>query len=144
MADKEEMGELVRKCGPAHHVHLLGVRNDVASLLARADIFLLPSRVESFPISIMEAMSMGLPVVASNVGGIPDLVRHGEDGFLHDAADLEGMARSVVALLDDAALRERLGANGRQRVVEEFSLEKLGDRALERYEALLAGARRRV
>lgn len=140
MADDEEMGELLRKCGPAHHVHLLGVRRHVAPLFAAADVFLLPSRVESFPISIMEAMTMGLPVVASTAGGIPDLVRDGKDGFLHEADDLDGMARSVVALLDDAALRERLGAAGRRRILEEFSLQKLGDRTLERYEALLAEA----
>ena len=140
MGKDEEMGELVRKCAPMHHVHLLGVRSDVASLFASADIFLLPSRVESFPISIMEAMAMGLPVVASTVGGIPDLVRHGEDGFLHDAADVQGMAQSIVTLVDDAELRARLGSAGRKRVREEFSLQKLGDRALERYEALLAEA----
>ena len=138
MADDEEMGELLRKCGPADHVHLLGVRGDVASLFASADIFLLPSRVESFPISIMEAMAMGVPVVASTVGGIPDLVRHGEDGFLHDPQDVAGMAESVLTLLADAAIRERFGEAGRQRIAREFSLQKLGDRALARYEELLA------
>lgn len=144
MAEDEEMGELRRKCGPDNHVHLLGVRSDVASLLASADIFLLPSRVESFPLSIMEAMATELPVVASTVGGIPDLVRHGVDGFLHDAADLEGMAQSVVTLVDDAELRARLGHAGRQRVLEEFSLQKMGDRALRRYEELLRDASREM
>lgn len=138
MAENEEMGELLRKYGPANHVHLLGVRRDVASLFAAADVFLLPSRVESFPISIMEAMTLGLPVVASTAGGIPDLVRHGLDGFLHESADVAGMARSVVELLDDAGLRARLGGAGKQRVLKEFSLRKLGDRALRQYEHLLA------
>ena len=144
MAEEEEMGELLRKCGPAEHVHLLGVRRDVASLFAAADVFLLPSRVESFPISIMEAMTMGLPVVASTAGGIPDLVRHGEDGFLHEPADMAGMAQSIVTLLDDAGLRARLGGAGRQRVLEEFTLEKLGDRALKQYEDILAESARRA
>lgn len=140
MAEDEGMGALLRERGLAEHVHLLGVQSPVAPLFASADVFLLPSRVEGFPNAVMEALAAGLPVVASNVGGIPDLVRHGEDGFLHDASDLEGMARSVMALLDDAALRARLGAAGRQRIVEEFSLQKLGDRAIERYEELLAEA----
>lgn len=124
-------------------MHLLGVQGDVSSLFASADVFLLPSRVESFPNAVMEAMAAALPVVASNVGGIPDLVRPGQDGFLHEAADVAGMARSIVALLDDAGLRAQFGHAARQRVVEEFSLQKLGDRALKRYEDLLAGNRGR-
>lgn len=137
MAEDEGMGELIREHGLDTNIHLLGVQSDVASLLASADIFLLPSRIEGFPISIMEAMALGLPVVASTAGGIPDLVRHGVDGFLHDAADLEGMAQSVVTLADDAPLRGRLGPAGRQRVLVEFSMKKMGDRALMRYEELL-------
>lgn len=143
MAEDEEMGALLRERSLAKQVHLLGAQSHVAPLFASADVFLLPSRVESFPNAVMEAMAAGLPVVTSNVGGIPDLVRGGQDGFLHAADDLDGMARSVVALLDDAALRERLGAAGRQRIFKEFSLQKLGDRTLERYEALLAEGPRR-
>ena len=138
MAEDEEMGNLLRTCGPDTHVHLLGVRSDVPALFASADIFLLPSRVEGFPISIMEAMALGVPVVASNVGGIPDLVRHGKDGFLHDAADVDGMAQSVLRLMADADLRARFGEAGRDRIAREFSLQKLGDRALARYGELLA------
>lgn len=142
MAEDEAMGELVRKRGVGNKMHLLGLQHDVAPLFASSDIFLLPSRVEGFPISIMEAMATGLPVVASNVGGIPDLVRHGEDGFLHDPQDVEGMAHSVAALLADAGLRTRLGAGARQRVLQEFSLRKMGDRILQRYQEMLAGTGR--
>ena len=140
MDEDEEMGALLSERVFAERVHLLGVQSQVAPLFAAADAFLLPSRVEGFPNAVMEAMAAGLPVVASNAGGIPDLVRHGLDGFLHEAVDLGGMARSVVALMGDAALRKRLGGAGRQRIVEEFSLQKLGDRTLERYAALLAEA----
>lgn len=143
MAEDEAMGTLLRERSLGTQVHLLGVRSQVAPLFASADAFLLPSRVEGFPNAVMEAMAAGLPVVASNVGGIPDLVRQGQDGFLHEAADLDGMARSIVTLLDDAALRERLGAAGRQRILDEFSLQKLGDRTLKQYEVLLAEAGRR-
>lgn len=143
MADDEGMGAMLRARGLTERVHLLGVQSDVTPLFASADVFLLPSRIESFPNAIMEAMAAGLPVVASNVGGIPDLVRHGQDGFLHEAADLDGMAQSVVTLLDDGALCERLGGAAQQRVLEEFTLQKLGDRTIRRYEALLAEAARR-
>lgn len=132
-----EMGAMVRERGLEDAVHLLGVRSDVAALLSCADVFLLPSRVEGFPNAIMEAMTAGVPVVASNVGGVPDLVRHGKDGFLHAAEDLDGMAESVKTLLADTVTRNRFGENGRQRVLEEFSLQKLGDRVLARYAELL-------
>lgn len=138
MSEKAEMGEMVRARGLAHSIHLLGVRSDVAELLSCADVFLLPSRLEGFPNVLMEAMAVGVPVVASNVGGIPDLVRHGQNGFLHEAEDVAGMARSVVELLDDGGLRAQLGVAGKHRVLKEFSLQKLGDRALKQYEELLA------
>lgn len=140
MSPGDEMGAMARAAGLEDRVHLLGVRSDVAVLLSAADVFLLPSRMEGFPNAIMEAMAMGLPVVASDAGGIPDLVRHGEDGFLHDPDDTAGMAASVLRLLGDAALRQRFGASARQRIVEDFSLKKLGDRVLARYEELLAQA----
>ena len=138
MTADQEMGEHVRARGLEDRVHLLGVQSNVAALLKAADVFLLPSRFEGFPNVLMEAMAMGLPVVASNVGGCPDLVRHGQDGFLHEWEDQGGMAQSVLALLADAELSQRLGKSGRQRVLEEFSLQKLGDRTLKRYEDLLA------
>lgn len=138
MADTEGMGDLVRARGLDSHVHLLGVQHDVGALLSGADVFLLPSRVEGFPNALMEAMAMGLPVVASNVGGIPDLVRHGEDGFLHEADDVCGMAESVLTLMADTGIRDRFGEAARDRIAREFSLQKLGDRALARYTELLA------
>ena len=138
MTADQEMGEHVRARGLEDRVHLLGVQSNVAALLKAADVFLLPSRFEGFPNVLMEAMAMGLPVVASNVGGCPDLVRHGQDGFLHEWEDQGGMAQSVLALLADAELSQRLGKSGRKRVLEEFSLQKLGDRTLKRYEELLA------
>lgn len=144
MTDDDEMGEMVRARGLDGCVHLLGVRRDVAALLSGADVFLLPSRVEGFPNALMEAMTAGVPVVASNVGGVPDLVRHGIDGFLHETGDVDGMAESVKTLLDDAGLRARLGHAARQRILAEFSLQKLGDRVLQHYRHLLAEAPRKA
>lgn len=141
MTHAGEMGTMVRARGLEKAVHLLGVRNDVAALLSCADVFLLPSKIEGFPNAIMEAMAAGTSVVASNVGGVPDLIRHNQDGLLHAAQDLEGMVQSVEALLADAELRTRFGESARQRIVQDFSLQKLADRALGRYEGLLAMSR---
>lgn len=137
MAEEGEMAATVRARGLGEHVHLLGVQGEVAPLFASADVFLLPSRFEGFPVSIMEAMAMGVPTVASNVGGIPELVRHGQDGFLHDPADTDGMAQSVLSLMADADLRASFGKSGRQRVLEEFSMAKTADHALQLYKEFL-------
>lgn len=137
MTENDEMGAMVRERGLGDAVHLLGARNDVASLLGCADVFLLSSRFEGFPNAIMEAMAAGVPVVSSNVGGVPDLVRHGRDGFLHGPEDTEGLAQSVLRLLSDGPMRKCFGASGRQRILDEFSLKKLGDRAISQYETLL-------
>lgn len=137
MSAEGEMGAMVRARGLERAVHLLGVRSDVAELLSCADVFLLPSKIEGFPNAIMEAMSAGVPVVASKVGGVPDLIRHGQDGFLHEAQDLDAMVRSVATLLDEPGVRARFGASARHRIAQEFSLQKLGDRVLASYEELL-------
>lgn len=144
MTHADEMGAMVRAAGLEGRVHLLGVRTDVAALLSAADVFLLPSRLEGFPNAVMEAMALGVPVVASDVGGIPDLVCHGEHGFLHSPDDTDDMAASVLRLLGDAPLRERLGAAGRQRILQDFTLKKLGDRVVQRYEEILAETPRRA
>ena len=136
MTKDDEMGAMVRARGLGDAVQLLGACDDVAPLLGCADVFLLPSRFEGFPNAIMEAMAAGVPVVASHVGAIPDLVRQGEDGFLHAPEDTEGMAESALRLLSDRSLQQQFGRAARRRVLDEFSLEKLGDRAISQYEAL--------
>lgn len=141
MEAQGEMGALVRERGLEGHVHLLGVRSDVAPLLACADVFLLPSRIEGFPNAPMEAMAARVPVMASNVGGIHDLVREGRDGFLHDAEDVDGMAQSVLRLMADADMRARFGRDASRRIETEFSVQKLGERALKKYAELLSGSR---
>lgn len=137
MTGEGEMGAMVRERGLEKAVHLLGVQSDVSALLSCADIFLLPSRIEGFPNAVMEAMAARLPVVVSKVGGIPDLVRHGQDGFLHETHDVDGMSQSVLDLMDDAGMRVSFGETGHKRVIQEFSLKKLGNRTLARYEELL-------
>ena len=115
-----------RSCSPA-------TSGDVADLLARADVFVLSSTSEGLPLSILEAMAAALPVVASSVGGVPEAVEDGETGLLVPPRDPVRLAAALERLLVDPALRRRLGANGRARVLERFGLE-----------AFQAGARRRL
>jgi glycosyltransferase involved in cell wall biosynthesis len=114
------------------HISFLGVRKDMASLYAAADVFLLCSDNEGMPNVIMESMLMGLPVVCTNVGAIPDLVQDNVTGFIHAVGDIDGMAHDVVRLLKDHDLRQAFADAGREHIAE-FSMEKLADRAVAAY-----------
>jgi len=97
----------------------------VAPLLAGADLFLLPSSSESFGLSALEALACGVPVIGSDAGGLPELVRNGETGVLRPAGDVEGMAEAAVAILAD---RERWNAMSRLAAAdarERFSLDEV-------------------
>lgn len=103
-------------------VTLLG-RGSVPDALARWEMFVLSSRSEAFPLSTLEAMAAGLPVIATNVGGIPEQITHLETGVLVPVDDVGALAEWIVRLHDDPALRGRLGDAARQRVRERFSLD---------------------
>jgi len=97
-----------RELGVVQDVAFLGEQDSVVPLLSAADVFLLPSAQESFGLAALEAMACGVPVVASRVGGIPEVVDDGGTGFLHDGDDLDGMASSVSTMLTDRALWQRM------------------------------------
>jgi glycosyltransferase involved in cell wall biosynthesis len=107
--------------GARQSVHLLGMRSDVMQLMAVSDFFVLSSTEEGLSNVILEAMAAGRPVIASAVGGNPELVEDGVTGMLFRSGDEEGLVRCMRALSVDAALRERLGGQGRRRAVERFA-----------------------
>ena len=113
-------------------LRFLGFRSDVADLLTASDLFVLPSRAEGLPISLLEAMSHRLPVVCTRVGGNPELVAHGETGFLVPVDDPAALSGAMESVARDPALRRRLGDAGEARVRERFSF----DRTTDRYEAI--------
>ncbi|MFT3968642.1 MAG: glycosyltransferase family 4 protein, partial [Sphingobium sp.] len=90
-------------------------------LLRTSGIYILPSHNEGLPVSLLEAMSHGLAVIGSRVGGIPELIRDGTDGLLVDAGDVAAIADALERLLSDDALRERLGSAARARIDDAFS-----------------------
>jgi glycosyltransferase involved in cell wall biosynthesis len=141
--DRTSLAAEIAGLGLDGSVELLGTRSDVDELLAGADLFVLSSESEGLPMSVLEAMAAGLPVVASAVGGVPELVRDGETGTLvppHDSAALAGAIRRLVA---DPALRDRLGEAGRVRAAREFSLTRFHHAHLEIYRAALRPKRTR-
>ena len=125
VGDGELRGELEAQAGSlglASHVHFTGWRHDVGEMLALADVFVLPSKSEGFGRVLVEAMAMGRAVVATNVGGIPDIVLDGETGLLVEPANPVALAHAVRALFDEPARAARLGAAGRTRAESTFSL----------------------
>jgi glycosyltransferase involved in cell wall biosynthesis len=110
----------------------------VRALLSISDVFLLPSSQESFGLAALEAMACDVPVVASRVGGLPEVIDDGETGFLHPPGDLDGMAASTVALLTDEALHDRIAEAGRLTVREKFCDRKIVPLYEQYYEEVLA------
>jgi N-acetyl-alpha-D-glucosaminyl L-malate synthase BshA len=135
VGDGPELGrteQSIRDLGLTEQVELIGEARDMVALLSVSDLFLLPSLQESFGLSALEAMACGVPVVASNVGGLPEVVDDGVTGFLHPPDQAARMAESAVRLLSDPALHARMAAEGARRAMERFS----ADRIVPQYEAL--------
>ena len=110
-----EVRELHESLGLGDRVRLLGYRTDVSDLLAGSDLFVLASAHEGLPVSIMEAMTAGLPVVATAVGGVPEAVVTGKTGILLPPHDPEAPARALVALARDEPLRDEMAKAARER-----------------------------
>jgi N-acetyl-alpha-D-glucosaminyl L-malate synthase BshA len=123
--DVPEASRLARSLGVSDDVQLVGEQDSVVPLLSAADVFLLPSAQESFGLAALEAMACEVPVVASRVGGLPELVADGVSGFLHAPDDLEGMAASTLRLLADEALRRRMAEAGRNLARERYCDSKI-------------------
>ena len=135
-----EVEREVARLGLGDRVRLLGRIADVRPLLGRADVFVLASRWEGMPNCVLEAMAAGLPVVATSVGGCPELVEHGETGYLVDPGDTSALSGALCRLLDDADLRLRMGRAARARVRKRFSLDAMAEANVRLYEALSRGA----
>jgi N-acetyl-alpha-D-glucosaminyl L-malate synthase BshA len=128
VGDGPEIGtayRLGKALGVSAHVEVLGAQEAILPLLSVGDVFLLPSAQESFGLAALEAMACEVPVVASRVGGLPEVIEHGVSGFLHSPADLDGMAESAIAVLTDAELRSRITAAAADRVADAFCQERI-------------------
>lgn len=121
---REELQQEIDQRGLVGTVHMLGYRDDIPEILAACDVFVLPSYREGTPRVITEAMASGLPVIASDIAGIPEQVEDGESGYLIPAGDSETLATRLKELLADAELRDRMGERGLERV-ERFSIEAM-------------------
>ena len=142
VGDGPELGtayRLSRELDIAPLVETLGAQEDVIPLLSAADLFLLPSAQESFGLAALEAMACDVPVVASNVGGLPEVISHGVSGFLRDPGDLDGMSGDAIALLTDPVLHRTIADAARARVRDEFCVDRVVPMYERYYERVLAG-----
>jgi glycosyltransferase involved in cell wall biosynthesis len=119
-------------------LRFLGFRTDVPDLLGASDVFLLPSRTEGLPLSMLEAMTHGMAIVATPVGGIPELCAHGKEALLVPVDDPAALAQALADLAPDAALRGRLGAAARARALADFSFSAMTEKYLALYREIAA------
>lgn len=136
--DRSTCENLCRELGLMESVKFLGKQSELVDLLSIADLFLMPSQSESFGLSALEAMACEVPVISSSVGGLPELVTHGETGYIAEIGDIERMAKYAVELLSNDAKRAMFAKAGRERATENFELEKIVDLYERYYEAILS------
>jgi glycosyltransferase involved in cell wall biosynthesis len=120
-------------------VDFLGQKEEVLPYLRAADVYVLPSSREGLSNSMLEALAAGLPVIATAVGGTPDVIRHEQDGLLIPPDDGDALQSALLRLLGDVQLQKQLGAQGRARIVAEYSLEAAVERVMRLYEELMKG-----
>ena len=138
--DRPALERLAKTLGIMRNTLFLGFQRDVAPFYAAFDVLLLPSISEGTPVSAIEALAAGKPVVATRVGGVPDVVRDGKDGFLAEAGAIDDLSERLARLARDPALRERMGASGREWVTARYRVDRLVDEMDGLYRSLLAAS----
>jgi glycosyltransferase involved in cell wall biosynthesis len=135
--DRASVERRAHELGVMRHTLFLGFQEDVAPFYAAFDALVLPSLNEGTPVSAIEALAASRAVVATRVGGVPDVVRDGKDGFLVDPGGVEDLAARLARLAADPALREQMGAAGRDRVLKRYAVDRLVDDVDSLYRSLL-------
>ena len=126
-----------RDLGISAHVVFLGHREDTDALLQAMDIFVLPSLSEGIPMALLEAMAASRPIVASRVGGIPEIIEDGVDGYLVEPMDVDNLAERCRRLIESPDAARKMSEQGRKRVEREFSATAMADRVVSVYKELL-------
>lgn len=127
----------VEQLGLHDHVIYLGKQDDVAQIISVADLLLLPSEKESFGLVALEAMACGVPTIGSNTGGIPEVVAHGETGYLSPVGEISEMAQHAIKLLTDPKLYQHFSDAGITRAIQKFNIEHIGKQYEEIYYRIL-------
>jgi len=142
-AERASIERSLREKGLTNSVVLAGAQKDAAKFLSGFDLTVLASSKESFPNALLESMVRGIPVVATRVGGIPELVREGIDGILVESGSPDQLATAMLELLDKPQLRQRMGDAARNRVLNRFSVKGMIIQTEDLYERLVRQVRSR-
>jgi N-acetyl-alpha-D-glucosaminyl L-malate synthase BshA len=135
--DRSECERLSRQLDLCDTVKFLGKQEGLVEILSSSDLFLIPSQSESFGLAALEAMACGLPVISSSVGGLPELVRHNETGFIAEIGDVDRMAKYALELLSNNKKYKLFSENSRQRAVDKFDKSIVVPLYEEYYEQIL-------
>ena len=141
---EDELMALASALGIAHACRFLGARDDIHDVMTAMDVFVLPSLNEGLPMAVLEAMTLGKPVVASRVGGLPEVIRHRETGLLVPAGDVRALAEACLELHHDRPWAARIGAQGKRVVDAEFSQDRNGQALADVYHAVRRPSPRRI
>jgi glycosyltransferase involved in cell wall biosynthesis len=133
---REQLMEQARNLGLAGQIHFLGLRTDIPEVLGAMDVFVLSSDWEGNPLSVMEAMASGLPIVSTAVGGVPDLIANGREGFLVPPGDVKALSGAMTFLLPDQETRRSMGRAAARRAIENFDVLAMVGNYEELYENL--------
>jgi glycosyltransferase involved in cell wall biosynthesis len=132
--------EKAKQLAIENRVCFLGARNDVNTLLQQSKLFVLPSRWEGLPLSVLEAMAFGIPVIASNVGGIPEVITHGVNGLLVKPEAPKILAEAIEKLLSNRKLARTLGHTARKHILTHYSIEEYTNSIFDLYNEILPEA----
>lgn len=136
---KQSMEQKIASANLDEKITMQGYTKDVRPILANSDIFLLPSREEGMPRALMEAMSMSLPAIATDVGGTNEVVENGKNGFLADFGDTKTFGNYIKKLVDNADLRMQMATEARKRIVQHFDIEKIANQYVILFEMVKSG-----
>ena len=135
---RDDIEREIKELNIGDRVRVLGYRNDIPELLSRCSIFVLPSLFEGHPLSIMEAMAAGKPVIASDIRGVDEIIVNGVSGYLVPPRNPEALASAIRTLLEDKELSGRIAEAGRRRIENEFSADTMTNKVTGIYEDLIA------
>lgn len=132
-----QVAELSSKLGLSNSIHFLGIRHDIPTLLSRSDALVLPSAWEGFPMVILEAFASGRPVIATSVGGIPEIVKDHVNGILVPAGDIEALAHAMLDLAGNPSVARRLGRTGQEEVQQKYDISITAQKYAQLYRTAL-------
>jgi glycosyltransferase involved in cell wall biosynthesis len=134
---REQLEQQAKHLGLAGQVHFLGLRSDIPEVLGAMDVFVLSSDYEGSPLSVIEAMASGLPIVSTAAGGVPDLFRIGREGFMVPPGDVQGLSEAMAFLMGNREARESMGMAAARRAKENFDVSTMVQAYERLYESLL-------